>query len=128
MKPKGSEKSQAASESKGAKSGPVVYVPAPSKAKSDYIQNCLQLPKEKRNLEIMLRDVQLKGFFDHELNYRLRKKEATEELKHQLQSQLQSNRVNGAGSEPSALTFNPLLEAKRNSNYLKIFQRDLRES
>ena len=90
-------------------------------AKSDYIQNGLQLPKEKKNLEIMLRDVQLKEFFDHELNYRLRKQEAIDELKRNLQSQLVKHRHSSSDSDTSPLTYNPLVEGTLTGLYPQRF-------
>jgi hypothetical protein len=39
----------------------------PTVAQSDYIQNGLVLPRDPKNLEILLRDVDAKGFLDIEL-------------------------------------------------------------
>lgn len=43
-------------------------------AQSDYIQNGLILPRDPKNLELILRDVDAKGYLDIELVYRLRQK------------------------------------------------------
>jgi len=48
------------------------YVPSapyPSKAEMDYRQNGLVLPKDKRHLELLIRDVNQKGFLDIEFLY-----------------------------------------------------------
>jgi hypothetical protein len=55
--------------------------PHPTLAQSDYIQNGLILPKMKENLELLLWDVQHKGFLDIEFCYQLRKKEAVGDVK-----------------------------------------------
>ena len=49
--------------------------PFPTVAQSDYIQNGLVLPKDPKNLELLLRDVDAKGFLDIELVWKLRQKE-----------------------------------------------------
>ena len=48
--------------------------PFPTVAQSDYFQNGLILPRDPKNLEILLRDVDAKGYLDIELVYQLRPK------------------------------------------------------
>ena len=60
-------------------------VPYPSKAEIDYRQNGLVLPKEKRHLEILLRDVHQKGFLDIELLYHLKQKETLNRVQQQIE-------------------------------------------
>jgi hypothetical protein len=49
--------------------------PYPTKAEMDYNLNGLVLPKDPKNLELLLRDVHQKGFLDLELLYQLKEKE-----------------------------------------------------
>jgi hypothetical protein len=99
--------------------------PTPSKAQLDYIQNGLVLPKKKENLEILLRDVQSKGFFDHELNYRLRKKEAVEDLKNDLEDKINTPSSGKIDTDNNSLDYNPLIESYRSTVYSRRFRKIL---
>jgi len=50
----------------------------------DYRQNGLVLPKDKKHLEILLRDVHQKGFLDLELLYQLKEKEAVRDVEKEM--------------------------------------------
>jgi hypothetical protein len=67
--------------------GPV----AAATAQSDYIQNGLVLPKDPKNLELLLRDVDAKGFLDIELVYRLRQKESLGSVRQKIVRKIQQN-------------------------------------
>jgi len=67
--------------------------PIPTLAQSDYIQNGLVLPKTKENLELLLWDVQHKGFLDIEFCYRLRKKEAVVDVENTIAGRLNQKRA-----------------------------------
>lgn len=58
--------------------------PFPTVAQSDYIQNGLILPRDPKNLELILRDVDAKGYLDIELVYRLRQKESLGSVKRKI--------------------------------------------
>jgi hypothetical protein len=58
--------------------------PYPTKAEMDYNQNGLVLPKDPKNLEILLRDVHQKGFLDIELLYQLKEKEAVRDVEKEI--------------------------------------------
>jgi hypothetical protein len=60
---------------KSSKKDVIPSAPYPTAAQSDYIQNGLILPKNLKNLELLLRDVHQKGFLDLELLYQLKQKE-----------------------------------------------------
>jgi hypothetical protein len=62
--------------------------PYPTAAQSDYIQNGLVLPKDAKHLEILLRDVHQKGFFDIELCYQLRQREGLKDVEQRISKQL----------------------------------------
>ena len=62
-----------------------------SSAQSDYIQNGLILPREPKNLELLLRDVDAKGYLDIELVYRLRQKESLGSVKQKIVRKIQQN-------------------------------------
>jgi hypothetical protein len=64
---------------------PIFSAPYPTKAQMDYRQNGLVLPKEIKNLEILLRDVQEKGFLDIELLYRLRQRESLKRVEQEIE-------------------------------------------
>lgn len=97
--------------------------PPPTKAESDYIQNGLQLPQSKENLELLLRDIQQKGFLDKEYA-RLRQKEAVKGLTKRIEGQI-------AGGEPKSdeggLVYDPLLESKPMGLFERAFRRVLAE-
>jgi hypothetical protein len=65
--------------------------PFPTVAQSDYIQNGLILPKDPKNLELILRDVDAKGYLDIELVYRLRQKESLGSVKQKIVRRIQQN-------------------------------------
>ena len=69
------------------------YIPSapyPSKAEMDYNQNGLVLPKDPKNLEILLRDVHLKGFLDLELLYQLKEKEAVRDVEKEIADRIEN--------------------------------------
>jgi hypothetical protein len=65
--------------------------PFPTVAQSDYFQNGLILPKDPKNLELILRDVDAKGYLDIELVYRLRQKESLGFVKQKIVRKIQRN-------------------------------------
>jgi hypothetical protein len=65
--------------------------PFPTVAQSAYIQNRLVLPKDPKNLEILLRDVDAKGFLDIELVWKLRQKEGLKNVRGKIIRRLQQN-------------------------------------
>jgi hypothetical protein len=65
--------------------------PFPTVAQSDYIQNGLILPRDPKNLELILRDVDAKGYLDIELVYRLRQKESLGSVKQKIVRKIQRN-------------------------------------
>jgi hypothetical protein len=65
--------------------------PFPTVAQSDYIQNGLILPRDPKNLELLLRDVDAKGYLDIELVYRLRQKESLGSVKQKIVRKIQRN-------------------------------------
>jgi hypothetical protein len=69
------------------------YVPSapyPTKAEMDYNQNGLVLPKDPKNLEILLRDVHQKGFLDLELLYQLKEKEAVRDVEKEIADRIEN--------------------------------------
>ena len=67
---------------------PSFAAPYPSKAEMDYRQNGLVLPKNRKNLEILLKDVHQKGFLDIELLYQLKQKEAVRDVEKEIVDKL----------------------------------------
>ncbi len=65
--------------------------PYPTKAEMDYRQNGLVLPKERKNLEILLRDVHQKGFLDIELLYQLKEREGVKSVEKEIEDKLENN-------------------------------------
>ncbi len=65
--------------------------PFPTAAQSDYTQNGLVLPTEPKNLEILLRDVDAKGFLDIELVWKLRQKEGLKSVRGKICRKLKQN-------------------------------------
>ena len=63
--------------------------PFPTVAQSDYIQNGLILPRDPKNLELILRDVDTKGYLDIELLYRLRQQESLGSVKQKIVRKIQ---------------------------------------
>ena len=70
----------------------IISVPYPSVAQSDYIQNGLELPKDPKNLELLLRDVHQKGFLDIEFCYQLRQRESVKGVERKIVCQLRQKR------------------------------------
>jgi hypothetical protein len=60
-------------------------------AQSDYIQNGLILPTDPKNLKLLLRDVDTKGYLDIELVYRLRQKEGLKNVRGKIVRKIQQN-------------------------------------
>jgi hypothetical protein len=73
--------------------------PYPTLAQSDYYQNGLVLPKTKKNLELLLWDVQHKGFLDIEFCYHLRSKEAVGDVKNAIAVRLNQKKDKGVQKE-----------------------------
>jgi hypothetical protein len=65
--------------------------PFPTAAQSDYIQNGLALPTDPKNLELLLRDVDAKGFLDIELVWKLRQKERLKNFRGKIVRKIQRN-------------------------------------
>jgi len=63
--------------------------PFPTVAQSDYLQNGLILPREPKNLELLLRDVDTKGFLDIELVWKLRQKEGLKNVRGKIVRKIQ---------------------------------------
>ena len=55
------------------------------------IKNGLILPRDPKNLELILRDVDAKGYLDIELVYRLRQKESLGSVKRKIVRKIQQN-------------------------------------
>jgi len=84
--------------------------PFPTVAQSDYLQNGLILPREPKNLELLLRDVDAKGFLDIELVWQLRQKEGLKNVRGNIVRRIQQKQNESAYSfEGSVL--NVLAEA-----------------
>ena len=66
--------------------------PFPTVAQSDYLQNGLVLPKDPKNLELLLRDVHQKGLFDLEFCYQLRQRESVKGVEQKIVGQLKQSR------------------------------------
>ncbi len=77
--------------SQTAKKPEVPSAPFPTVAQSDYLQNGLVLPREPKNLELLLRDVDAKGYLDIELVYRLRQKEGLKNVRGKIVRRIQQN-------------------------------------
>ena len=97
--------------------------PPPTKAESDYIQNGLQLPQSKQNLELLLKDIQQKGYLDKEYAYRLRQKEAVKGLTKRIAGQIDGEEM-GGDKIGKGLEYDPLLE----SNQMGMFERHFRRA
>ena len=102
--------------------------PPPTKAESDYIQNGLQLPQSKENLELLLRDIQQKGFLDKEYAYRLRQKEAVKGLTKRIEGQIEAGAAKGDGETDKGLQYDPLLESNQMGMFERAFRRVLAKS
>ena len=77
--------------SQTAKKSEVPSAPFPTTAQSDYIQNGLVLPKDPKNLELLLRDVDAKGYLDIELVWKLRQKEGLKSVRGKIRRKLKQN-------------------------------------
>ncbi len=89
--------------SQTAKKPEVPSAPFPTVAQSDYIQNGLVLPKDPKNLELLLRDVDAKGFLDIELVWKLRQKEGLKNVRGKIRRKLKQNE-NSYSFEESVLS------------------------
>jgi hypothetical protein len=56
----------------------------------DYNQNGLVLPKDSKNLELLLRDVHQKRFLDLELLYQLKEKEAVRDVEKEIADMIEN--------------------------------------
>ena len=65
--------------------------PFPTVAQSDYFQNGLILPRDPKNLELILRNVDAKGYLDIELVDRLRQREFLGSVKQKIVRKIQQN-------------------------------------
>ena len=65
--------------------------PFPTVAQSDYFQNGLILPRDPRNLELLLRDVDAKGYLDIEVVWKLRQKEGLKNVRGKICRKLKQN-------------------------------------
>jgi hypothetical protein len=61
------------------------------RAMTESIKNGLILPRDPKNLELLLRDVEAKGYLDIELVYRLRQKESLGSVKQKIVRKIQQN-------------------------------------
>ena len=66
-------------------------VPYSAVAESDSIQNGLILPRDPKNLELILRNVDAKGYLDIELVDRLRQREFLGSVKQKIVRKIQQN-------------------------------------
>ena len=101
--------------------------PPPTKAESDYIQNGLQLPQSKENLELLLKDIQQKGYLDKEYAYRLRQKEAVKGLTKRIEGQIDGEEM-GGDKIGKGLEYDPLLESNQMGMFERYFRRALAEA
>ena len=60
-------------------------------------------------MELLLRDIQQKGFLDKEYAYRLRQREAVKGLQKRIEGQIKGDEPK---SDESGLVYDPLLESK----------------
>ncbi len=60
-------------------------------SQSDYLQSGLVLLTDPKNLELLLRDVDARGFLDSELVYRLKQKESLGSVKQRIVRKIQQN-------------------------------------
>ena len=97
--------------------------PPPTKAESDYIQNGLQLPQSKENLELLLKDIQQKGYLDKEYCYRLRQREAVKGLTKRIEGRIDGGEAKS--DEGEGLHYDPLLESKPMGLFERTFRRVL---
>jgi hypothetical protein len=73
------------------KQGNPPSAPFPTVSQSDYIQNGLIRPRDPKNLELILRDVDAKGYLDSEFVWRLRQKESLGSAKQKIVRKIQQN-------------------------------------
>jgi hypothetical protein len=59
-------------------------------AQSDYIQNGFILPKDPKNLELFLRDVHQKGFFEQEVCYKFKQKEELKGIEREIADRIEN--------------------------------------
>jgi hypothetical protein len=75
---------------------------AAATAQSDYIQNGFVLPKDPKNLKLILRDVDTKSFLDIEVAWKLRQKEGMKNVRGKIARKIQQNE-SAYSSEESVL-------------------------
>jgi hypothetical protein len=75
---------------KAKKKDVIPSAPYPTKAEMDYNQNGLVLPKDPKNLELLLRDVHQKGFLDLELLYQLKQKEEVKRVEKEIADRIEN--------------------------------------
>jgi hypothetical protein len=90
----------------------VPSAPFPTVAQSDYIQNGLVLPKDPKNLELLLRDVDAKGFLDIELVWKLRQKEVLRNVRGKIRRKLKRN---GSGLSFEECVLESLITVRKSS-------------
>jgi hypothetical protein len=66
-------------------------VPFPTADQSDYMQNGLVHPTDPKNLKLLLRDVDAKGYLDIELVRQLRQKEGLKNVRGKIRRKLKQN-------------------------------------
>jgi len=66
-------------------------VPYSAVAESDSIQNGPILPRDPKNLELLLRDVDAKGYLDIELVWKLRQREGLRNVRGKIVRKIQQN-------------------------------------
>ena len=78
-------------------------------------------------MELLLRDIQQKGFLDKEYAYRLRQKEAVKGLTKRIEGQIEGGAAKGEGEADKGLEYDPLLEEGRMGLFERAFRRVLAE-
>jgi hypothetical protein len=85
------------------------------------------LPQSKENLELLLKDIQQKGYLDKEYAYRLRQKEAVKGLTKRIEGQIDGEEM-GGDKIGKGLEYDPLLESNQMGMFERCFRRALAES
>ena len=80
------------------------------------------MPQSKENLELLLKDIQQKGYLDKEYAYRLRQKEAVKGLTKRIAGQIDGEEM-GGDKIAKGLEYAPLLESK-----MGMFERHFRKA
>ena len=81
------------------------------------------MPQSKENLELLLKDIQQKGYLDKEYAYRLRQKEAVKGLQKRIEGKIEAGAAKGEGEADKGLVYDPLLESK-----MGLFERAFRRA